>query len=676
MPHPAPELADPISAPVNLFRYSKSRRALWLSSIALALLVLIAYSPVRKNAFIWDDDSYIEQDINLRSLGGLGRIWRNDQIMVQYYPLTLTTFWAEYHLWGAHPEPFHIDNVLLQALSAILLWRLLTMLEFPGAWGAAAIWAIHPINVESVAWAAERKNILSGVFYFAAAILYLRSENRDGKPSSSRRTGHYLLALLFFALAMLSKTTAATFPAAVLLVIWWKHGRIRGRDIVKMFPFFLLAAAGGFLTAWIERIDIGATGQTFRISFPEHLLIAGRALWFYLGKLFWPHPLVFIYPRWTLPMPSWMWIYPIGAGAAIALLLVLHRRIGRGPATAALFFAGTLFPALGFINLYPMNFSFVADHFQYMADIGPIAGVVGLIAGYLHDRWRWMRASLAAAVICACFALTWQQIAIYHNIVTLWGNVVLHNPESSMAQFNYGDALRRQGSALATAGRTQQAQERWKLAEEHLTASTKFGPHNAGPWIELGILDEERGQYAAAAQQYHQALLADPTSSVAEMNLGRLDERAGNLPAALLHYQQAVNLNPQDENAMDELGLLLEKMGKTDQAIAVLQQAIHISSFVVNSHWYLGQLFARDGNLDQALAQWRDALVIYPDDARVLESMGISLAAAGRFDKAQQAFEHALKIAPQSKSLQHDLELLHQMMSTKSNPTVQPPTAN
>jgi protein O-mannosyl-transferase len=254
----------------------------WFGVAGLVLLVLATYWPVRSNGFIWDDN-YIEQNINLRTLGGLGRIWRNEQLGVQYYPLTLTSFWAEYHLWGARAEAFHLDNVLLEALSAILLWQLLTMLNVPGAWAAAAIWAVHPINVETVAWATERKNVLSGVFYLAAGIVYLRGRSGNSKfedqatqpirdqnfeiQNNKKRAPHdpakYLLALCLFILAMLSKTTASTFPAAVLLVEWWKRGRISRAEMVRMLPFFCLAAAGGNVTSWVERTAIGERHSRF-----------------------------------------------------------------------------------------------------------------------------------------------------------------------------------------------------------------------------------------------------------------------------------------------------------------------------------------------------------------------------------------------------------------------------
>ena len=335
--------------------------------------------PALRGGFNWDDDAYVTNNLTLRSVHGLSQIWGQLTATPQYYPLVFTSFWLEYHLWGLNPLGYHVVNVLLHALAAMLLWRVLVRLQLPGAWLAAGIFALHPVAVESVAWVTERKNVLSAVFYFAAALAYLRWRDDGTTTTGLRATSSwrslvlYLLSLALFICALFSKTVTASLPAALLLVIWWKHGRIAGRDVWPLLPFFVAGAALGLVTSWLERTHVGANGPEWALSFFDRCLIAGRALWFYAGKLFWPANLTFIYPRWQIdPGIWWQWLFPAAAIALVMILWSLRGRIGRGPLVAVLFFAGTLLPALGFANVYPMRYSFVADHFQYLASVGLI----------------------------------------------------------------------------------------------------------------------------------------------------------------------------------------------------------------------------------------------------------------------------------------------------------------
>ncbi|HSV13511.1 MAG TPA: hypothetical protein VLI90_04585, partial [Tepidisphaeraceae bacterium] len=352
---------------------------LFPGALLLLAITLIAYIPIFRAGFVWDDDSYVEQNATLRTLDGLYEIWTNWHATPQYYPLVHTSFWVEYHLWGATSAlGYHIDNVLLHALSAILIWRLLNRLNVPGALLAAAIFAVHPVHVESVGWITERKNVLSLVFYLLALRSYLRS------TGSEPVLRDYAFSLLFFLLALLSKTVTATLPAAILLIFWWKRGRIRVRAVTPLLPFFVLAAVCGSITGYLERTQVGARGPEWAALTPLHrVLIASRAVWFYAGKLLVPWRLTFIYPRWSIdPRDPLQWLYLVALIAVIAGLWLRRRRLGRGPLVAVLFFIGTLTPALGFVNVYPMRYSFVADHFQYHASIGLIALAAACIARF------------------------------------------------------------------------------------------------------------------------------------------------------------------------------------------------------------------------------------------------------------------------------------------------------
>ncbi|MEJ2431379.1 MAG: hypothetical protein P8075_21060 [Deltaproteobacteria bacterium] len=322
----------------------------------LLFLTLLAYVPAMQGGFIWDDDSYVTENQTLRSLEGLEKIWVQPNSTPQYYPLVFSSFWLEYKLWGLNPTGYHLVNILLHALSALLLYRLLVYLNVPGAWLAAAVFALHPVHVESVAWVAERKNVLSGFFYFSSAFCLFR----------------------FFGLA---GEGASTLPAAMLLVLWWKRGSVKGRELAALAPFFALGLAMGLATAWLEKHHVGAMGSQWDLSLVESFLVAGHALWFYLGKLVWPRELIFNYPRWQVDASIWwQYLYPAGVVLVVVILWLYRKRLGRGPLVGVLFFCGTLFPALGFLDVYPFRYSYVADHFQYLASVGLIVLLVGLIS--------------------------------------------------------------------------------------------------------------------------------------------------------------------------------------------------------------------------------------------------------------------------------------------------------
>ncbi|MFZ5830616.1 MAG: O-GlcNAc transferase, partial [Planctomycetota bacterium] len=344
-----------------------------MACVCLLVMPFAAYIPAIRGGFIWDDDAYVVHNQTLRSLDGLRRIWFEPMSIPQYYPLVHTSFWVEYQAWGLWPAGYHAVNVALHSLTSLMLYVVLRRLALPGAWLASALFAIHPVHVESVAWITERKNVLSGLFYVLSFLAYLRF--LDARKTGARATwSWYLAACLLFIGAMLSKTVACSLPAAILLVHWWKQGRIGWRELAPTLPLFAVGLSLGLTTAYLERVHVGASGDEFHWTFLERCLIAGRALWFYAAKLLVPVRLTFFYPRWKIDATNPVqWAYPIGAMALVAALWFARHRLGRGPLVAVLFFGGTLFPALGFINVYPMRYSFVADHFQYLASIGILA---------------------------------------------------------------------------------------------------------------------------------------------------------------------------------------------------------------------------------------------------------------------------------------------------------------
>ena len=394
--------------------------------------------------FIWDDDSYVTNNTPLRTVDGLRGIWGKPGTTIQYYPLVFTSFWVEYQVWKLQPLGYHLVNVLLHALNAVLLWRVLRRLEIPGAWWAAAIFALHPVGVESVAWITERKNVLSGLFYLLAVLAYLRFRPLTaGEPARAPDWRLYWLALGLFVCALFSKTVTCSLPAVLLLLVWWKNGRVERRDVLALAPLFVLGAASGFMTTWMEKHSVGASGAEWALSFVQRCLVAGRALWFYTGKLFWPRHLTFIYPRWEIDASvAWQYLFPVAALVVLIALWLLRSRIGRGPLVAVLFFAGTLVPALGFFDVFPFRYSYVADHFQYLACIGLISLAVSMGTAICRRAGTWGRTlgMVAAAIVMLILGVsTWRQARIYQDLTTLWRDTLMKNPQCWMAHANLGD---------------------------------------------------------------------------------------------------------------------------------------------------------------------------------------------------------------------------------------------
>ena len=528
-------------------RDQTSRRAPW-AAVALVLIAIVAHAGALRAGFIWDDDDYVTENATLHDLHGLGRIWFELGAVPQYYPLVHTTFWVEHQLWDDKAAGYHAVNVLIHAANALLLWTILRKLGLPGCWLAAAIFAVHPVHAESVAWITERKNVLSGSFYLGSLLAWLRFDDE-------RASRDYLLSIILFACALLSKTVTATLPATLLVIAWWKRGALTRKDVTPTLPFFALGAAAGALTSWMERYYVGAVGGDWALSFVERFQVAGRAVWFYLGKLVWPHPLMFIYPRWrpaNWGAAGFLWL--AAALAALAVLWVLRERIGRGPLAAALFFGLTLGPALGFVNVYPMRFSYVADHFQYLASIGPIVLVASWIAG---RSWRPVATGVVLAVLTV---LTWRQETIYADEETLWRKTIAIDPNVFIAQNNIGGMLLGRG--------------RVNEAEPYFRKAISIEPSYPEAHDNLGIVLHDRGRLDEAIAAYRTAARLDPRYPIVHNNLGITLAEQGHMDEAIAEFREALRLKRPFPKAQLNLGIALLKQGKKDEAVAALREAV------------------------------------------------------------------------------------------------------
>jgi len=508
-----------------------------LVAAVLCAVIVVAYWPAMHGDFLWDDDDYVSNNQNLRSVEGLRSIWLERSATPQYYPLVHTSFWLEYQLWGLSTVGYHITNLALHIAAAFVLWRVLLFLSVPGAWLVAAIFAVHPVHVESVAWITERKNVLSAVFYLSAMLAYLQFAlgSTDGM-NGRKRKWLYAAACALFLLALLSKTVTATLPAALLILITWKRRHVASRDIWPLLPLFVAGIAMGLMTAWIEEFGVGAQGLDWQLSPLQRCLIAGRALWFYAGKLIWPNHLTFIYPRWHIDTTNpILFAFPLAALATLAGLWVARHRIGMGPIVAVSLFIVTLTPALGFFNVFPMRYSFVADHFQYLASISLIALGVA-VAMHLMSKWAPAHPGLPGAagalLILVLATLTWRQCHAYTDQESLWRDTIAKDPNSWMGHNAIGALLGRRGE-LAD-------------AEWHYREAIRDNPDFASAHFNLGGLLANQGRFTEAIPQMREDVRLEPYSALSFLNLARALLLTGQTGEAIIVLQQAAATWPNE----------------------------------------------------------------------------------------------------------------------------------
>ena len=550
----------------------------WLAASFLIAITVLAYLPaILSGGFVWDDLGNVRDNILLHSTNGLGSIWTKGPKSggtMQYYPLTYSVFWVQYHLWQLRPLGYHLVNVLLHALNAVLVWRLLLRLRVPGALLAAAIFALHPVHVESVAWITELKNLQSGLLYMLALLYYLFFLGLPGfelKTPAQVRLGRwpfYFAALLLFLAALASKTVALTLPAAILLITWWKTGRVSMRDFLLVLPMLALGAGAGLVTARVEMHQVGAEGYQWAWTPLERCLLAGRALWFYSGKLAWPSRLAFVYGRWEVNQGIWwQYLYPLGAVVTIAFLWIMRKRMGRGPVAGALYFIGTLVPALGFVNVYFMRYSIVADHFQYQASVGLIALFAAAADRTLRKLGPGLqRTALPAAgmMLLTLGGLTWRQGGVYKNDEQVWIDTIAKNPACWMAHSNLGLILEGQG--------------RMAEAAAHCQEALRLQPDSASAHNSWGSALAKQGKAAEAVAQYREALRLQPDYAEAHFNLGTVLDREGRLGEAVAQYREALRLKPDAADVHNNLGVALAKQGELQAAQHEWQEALSINS--------------------------------------------------------------------------------------------------
>ena len=671
-----------------------------LTALALGVLVAVSYVPALSGGFVWDDVVFAEEPV-IHSPSGLRSIWfapadiRNEG---HYWPVVYTSFWLEHKLWGLAPAGYHAVNIALHLLNCLLLWRLLVRLRVPGAAVIAAVFAVHPVHVESVAWIIERKDVLSALFYLSAVLVWIRFVEEQ-------QPARYALALLLFTAGLLSKSVVVTLPAALLIWHWWQQGRVRRIDLLRLAPFVAVAVAitAADLSFYTSRepLELGYT-------LVERTLIAARALWFYAGKLLWPADLAVIYPLWEIDAGDLQaWAYLIAAGALAAMLWLGRRRIGRGPLAGVLFFAVTLGPVLGFVDYGYMQFSFVADRFQYLAGIGVLAVLIGAAAhgvAKLPARYRRGALGLAVAVVVALGTLTWRQARVYRDEVTLFSHVVAHNPAARDAHLNLGIALieaerfdegleasrvaveQRPDSAgaLANVGRALVYLQQLEEAEDHLRRAVQIDPRSTTAHQNLAEALRKQERYAEAVESYRAVLAIDegfalayagmgtalfgerryvealdamatalslqpelPTAAMLHLHMGRAARELGRLQEAAAHFERATEIEPDNIEPLLDLANLRTRQGRSEEADRILQRVRESKAGDPATLHNVAEALRTQGQYAEAIATYRTALVIDADFAPAHAGLGIALFQSERYEEALEALQQALTLQPE-----------------------------
>jgi protein O-mannosyl-transferase len=630
----------------------------------------LAYRKVGHAGFVWDDEMHVTQNPCIVGPLGLREIWTTPQ--ARYFPLTLTTFWMEHALWGLNAAGYHWVNVATHCGCALALWSVLRLLRANGAWLGAAMWALHPVQVESVAWVTELKNTESGLFYLLAIICFCKwtAANTAGTMRGSR---WYYATLLFSAMAIASKSSASVLPLVLALCAWWSEGRLRKRTAIALLPIVAFSAASAVLTLWTQNLE-GANESEWTRSLAERVVIAGRIPWFYLGKLAWPHPLIFIYPRWSVDASNPVSYLPAAAAVLVLAGLWLSREGTLRPVFFAFaVFGAALLPVLGFLDQFYWRYSFVGDHFQYLASMAPLALVAAAVTTAYQEleagvasvsRRIFVRGGAALAIGALILALgraTSIQSSMYCDVESLWRTTLAMNPDCWIACNNLavhymaanrdGEAeelLRRAlrirpdhveahnnlGNLLARSGRTDEALF-------HFTAAAELDPAFASARFGKGDMYLRQGRLGDAAACYREALKLDSGNADGRINFGATLLAAGQAYEAAVEFRRALADRPSFAWAENDLGNALLQLGSRDEAILHYRRALKIDPHLAEAANNLGFALSEAGRLDEAISEYRRALALKPGYREAHRNLGRALFMKGDIGGADAEIDAA-----------------------------------
>ncbi len=643
----------------------------------IAVIAVVAYLPSIGGGFIWDDYLLLVDNPLVKASDGLHRIWSTAQA-IDYWPATNTSFWIEWRLWELNSMGYHVTNLFLHVLESLLVWIVLRRLSVPGALLAAAIFAVHPVNVESVAWIAQRKNTMAMLFFLLSILWYLKFIKSARLSLAAKQstvhcplpTAHcflwYWLSLAAFVLAMLGKGSVAILPVLLLGITWWLRP-MKWRDLVRTAPFFVVAAILALVNV---EFQFHATEKVVReIGFIDRLLGAGGVIWFYLYKAFFPLDLAFVYLQWHIKAGNPLWWMPLLATAAVTAVFWRYRKSwSRDLLFAWGIFCVSLAPVMGFTDVAFMQYSLVADRYQHIAIIAVVAlasAVWGTWLRCIKGGSRLAASALAAGAVGVLVLLTMRQNALYRDAMTLYRATLAKNPDCVMAQFNYANALSKSnrpqeavehykqavrlkpdfamahyslGSALVITGRAEEA-------IEHFQEFLRLKPDYAEIRNGLGNAYRQLGRYKEAIEQYERALRLNPDLYQAHMNLGNILLQEKQPEEAGEHFRQFLRLQPEQSEAYAMLGVALAQTGRLPEAADNFRRALEKNPNDPETQRNLGNALLQTGRPYEAIEHFKRALEIKPDYAGAYYLMAVAYANINRTTEAVGAAQNALDLA-------------------------------
>jgi tetratricopeptide (TPR) repeat protein len=677
----------------------------WAGVVLIAIVAFIAYLPSINGGFVWDDDLLLTNNYLIKASNGLHRFWCTTEAK-DYWPATFTTFWIEWRLWGMNSTGYHVSNLILHIVEALLIWIVLRKLSIPGAFLAAMIFAVHPVNVESVAWIAQRKNTMAMLFFLLSILWYLKyleharrpceawyplaakpSAVHHSLPTFSSFILHpssfhfwYWLSLAAFSLAMLGKGSVAVLPVLLLGVVWWLRPLTRW-DLVRTAPFFLVAAVLSGVNMWFQT---HGTGEVIRIaSFAERLLGAGCAVWFYLYKALLPIDLAPIYRQWHIETGNLLWWLPLAAALAVTLVLWVYRKSWARPLLFAWgFFCVALVPVLGFTDVLFMRYSLVADRYQHIAIIGVIALLTaGFSAWPKRAQVGSHRAAMVVAIatVGALTFLTWRQNGCYRDEIALYRATLDKNPDSWIANYTLGFALVQTGQPEETIKQFEKSlllhpdfpeahnglgamltrTGRPGEAIEHFRQALQSRPDYVEARINLGAALVQTGRAQEAIEQYEQVLRLRPDDDRACYNIANALAQSNRLQEAIDYFMQAIRLKPDYPAAHNNLGIALLKVGRMPEAAACFQQALAQKPDYPEAHYNLGNTLFSSGRLPEAIEHYKQALKLDPEYPDALRNLGTALVQTGRPAEAIEYYRQSLKLEPDVVSVYYNMAVAY-----------------
>jgi tetratricopeptide (TPR) repeat protein len=626
----------------------------------IAVLVFVAYLPALNGGFILDDDVLLTKNPSIKAPDGLFQFWCTTE-PYDYWPATNTALWIEWRIWAMNSAGYHVTNLILHVVESLLIWIILRKLSVPGAFLAAVIFALHPVNVESAAWIAQRKNMMSLLFFLLSILWYIKAHmptasvgmapgagmayaRSHGGPWEREKTYSsfilhpssfhfwYWLSLAAFVLAMLSKGSAAILPILLLAIVWWLRLLCK-RELLRVVPFFVVAAVLTGVNLWFQ--SHGEEVIVRNADFTERVLGAGAVVWFYLYKAILPFDLAFIYPQWQIEHGNPLWWLPLVGALAVTAVLWRYRKSWSRPLLFAWgFFCAALVPVMGFTDVGFMKYSLVADHYQHIA----IIGVIALAAASWSVWWRRARggerraATVVAVMVAGTLAfLTYRQSEIYRDNITLYTATLEKNPNCWMAQNNLGNVLIQAG--------------RPRDAIEHCQRALELNFNYAKAHYNLGTALKAIGQYQQAIDHYEQALKLEPDYAEVHYNYGNIFIHEGQPLEAIEHYRHALQSKPNFTEAHNNLGIALADIDRFSEAIEHYNQALILDPGYAEAHNNLGCALDHTGRLHDAIEQYEQAIRLKPDYDTAYSNLVLAYAKADRSADAIAAARKAIELA-------------------------------